>query len=158
MSRVRRPRAGRSSPAASERLRSKLHHFSTGRESGGGSFSRGQIHKILTNPVYRGLTRHRDKTYPGTHPAIVDETTWNSVQVALQAASGRRRGVTAGASQGQGTVARAGVNPAASLLGKVRDETGDPLTPTHTQRNGRRHTAPGGTRPPTSRSPLASTP
>lgn len=49
------------------------------------------------------------------------------------AASARRRGTKSAAS---------GTNPASStgapLTGKVRDETGDLLTPTHTQRHGRR--------------------
>ena len=125
--------------AASEGLRSKRHRFASGRESGGGPFSRGQLYKILTNPVYRGLTRHREKTYPGTHPAIVDEATWDRVQAALQAASARRRGASGSTGQGQRAAAGAGANHAPPLLGKVRDETGDLLTPTHTQRNGRRH-------------------
>ena len=125
--------------AASEGLRSKRHRFASGRESGGGPFSRGQLHKIFTNPIYRGLTRHREKTYPGTHPAIVDEETWDRVQSALQAASARRRGTKGAGSQGDGSRASACMNPAAPLLGKVRDETGDLLTPTHTQRHGRRH-------------------
>jgi site-specific DNA recombinase len=45
-------------------LRSKRRVFAHGRAQGGGAFTRGQIHKILTNPVYRSLTRHKDKTWP----------------------------------------------------------------------------------------------
>jgi DNA invertase Pin-like site-specific DNA recombinase len=118
--------------AESAGLRSKRRVFANGRTQGGGAFSRGQIHKILTNPVYRGLTRHKDKTWPGTQPAIVDEDLWRQVQDRLQAASARRRGSRNAAG------AAPNVNPDAPLLGKVRDESGDLLTPTHTQRHGRR--------------------
>jgi site-specific DNA recombinase len=113
-------------------LRSKRRVFANGRMQGGGAFSRGQIHKILTNPVYRGLTRHKDKTWPGTHPALVEEDLWAQVQDRLQAVSARRRG----------SLSISGAScfgsPEAPLMGKVRDETGDHLTPTHTQRHGRR--------------------
>ncbi|NGQ93155.1 recombinase family protein [Rhodobacter sp. HX-7-19] len=114
--------------AAREGLRSKRHHFASGRQQGGGALSRGQIHKILTNPVYLGRIRHRDRCWPGSHPAIVTEVLWTEVQDLLQAASARRRGTRAGALAGH----------EAPLKGKLRDETGDPLTPTHTQRRGRK--------------------
>jgi len=119
---------GTAEAAAREGLRSKHHHFASGRRQGGGALSRGQIHKILTNPVYRGLIRHRDKCWPGTHPAIVGEDQWNAVQDLLQAASAKRRGAPSGAS----------TDLDAPLKGKVRDETGDGLTPTHTIRRGRK--------------------
>ena len=114
--------------AADAGLRSKRHEFQSGRTQGGNVFSRGQIHKLLTNPVYIGLTRHKDKTYPGTHAAILDKSIWDQVQTLLQAASARRRGAAAGTT---------GTGPA-PLKGKFRDEIGDPLTPSHTLRHGRR--------------------
>ncbi|WP_217520150.1 recombinase family protein [Roseicyclus elongatus] len=73
-------------------LRSKRHVFSSGRIQGGLPFSRGQIHKLLTNPVYRGLIRHKDKSWPGLHDAIIDQDRWDRVQAMLQDASARRRG------------------------------------------------------------------
>ena len=113
-------------------LRSKHRVFDNGRTQGGTVFSRGQIHRILTNPVYRGLIRHKDKTWPGTHPAIIEDDLWDKVQDRLQAASARRRGT-----RNAGSVSH-GISRAAPLLGKFRDERGEPLTPTHTQRHGRR--------------------
>ncbi|MEM8572793.1 MAG: recombinase family protein [Pseudomonadota bacterium] len=113
-------------------LRSKHRAFASGREQGGGVLSRGQIHKILTNPVYRGLIRHKSKTWPGAHPAIVDENLWVQVQEKLQETSARRRGV------GNAKTSNPSTHPTAPLLGKIRDDTGDLLTPTHTQRHGRR--------------------
>ncbi|WP_170482398.1 recombinase family protein, partial [Ruegeria arenilitoris] len=47
--------------AARMGLRSKRHQFRSGREQGGGPLSTGQIHKILTNPVYLGRIRHKEK-------------------------------------------------------------------------------------------------
>ncbi|MEE4236045.1 MAG: recombinase family protein, partial [Anderseniella sp.] len=114
--------------AAKAGLRSKQHKFRSGRTQGGNVFSRGQIHKLLTNPVYIGLIRHKDKTFPGTHPAIIEQETWNQVQSRLQAASNKRRGSPAGS---------AAEGPA-PLKGKFRDETGDLLTPSHTLRKGKR--------------------
>lgn len=105
-------------------LRSKRHRFSTGRQQGGNRITRGQIHKILTNPIYAVLIRHKDKTYPGLHSPIITKTLWENVQSLLQAASARRRG---------GHVGKP-TESAAMLKGKVRDETGDLLTPSHTRR------------------------
>ncbi|MEM8732144.1 MAG: recombinase family protein [Pseudomonadota bacterium] len=110
-------------------LHSKHRIFASGREQGGSTFSRGQIHKILTNPVYRGLIRHKDKSFPGTHPAIIDDTLWDAVQARLQSTSARQRG---GRQVGSTT-------SSAPLKGMFRDETGEQLTPTHTNRGARRH-------------------
>lgn len=118
--------------ADQEGLRSKRHQFSSGRAQGGGSLSRGQIHKILTNPVYRGLIRHKDRLYQGVHPAIIDEALWESVQTLLQSASGKRRGKQGGGHAGESH------DTAAPLKGKCFDETGDLLTPSHTVKSGRR--------------------
>ena len=112
--------------AAGLGLRSKLRRFPSGRIQGGAPLSRGQIHKILTNPVYRGLTRHKAQTWPGRHPAIIEDDLWDRVQDRLQTASRRQRGQGPRSEQ-------------ASLAGKLRDETGDRLTPTHSLKAGRRH-------------------
>ena len=47
-------------------------------------FSNGQLHYLLTNPVYRGLIRHKSLVHPGQHPAIIDEAQWSAVQTKLQ--------------------------------------------------------------------------
>ncbi|NJS39032.1 MAG: recombinase family protein [Rhodobacteraceae bacterium] len=107
-------------------LRSKVEVSATGRTRGGSLFTRGQLHYLLTNPVYIGRIRHNDLSYPGQHPAIIDAALWGSVQAKLLAAKARPRGKSSTATE------------ARMLTGKLRDETGDPLTPTHTQRRGRR--------------------
>ncbi|MGA9254483.1 MAG: recombinase family protein [Roseobacter sp.] len=111
-----------------ERLTSKHHVFASGRTQGGTPFSRGQIYHLLTNPVYLGLIRHKTQTFEGLHAAIIDQHLWDRVQQHLQSASARRRGAPAGQSSAS----------EAPLKGKVRDETGDILTPSHTMRRGKR--------------------
>ncbi len=109
-------------------LRSKAVVSASGRPSGGSFFTRGQLHYLLTNPVYIGRIRHKELSHPGQHPAIIDEGMWDSVQAKLLAAKARPRGKNATPTE------------ARVLTGKLRDETGDPLTPTHTKRRGRRFT------------------
>ncbi|MFC6637155.1 recombinase family protein [Sulfitobacter sediminilitoris] len=113
-------------------LRSKRRVYGSGRKRGGNPFSRGQIYYLLRNPTYLGKIRHKDKTFPGQHAAVIEESLWARVQRKLQAASARPRGAS--------TAKARGGNPAAPslLAGKIRDETGDILTPTHTKRHDRR--------------------
>src|SRR5699024_7205265 len=54
-------------------LRSKSRKARDGREMGNRLMRRGQLHYMLTNPVYRGRIRHHGTEHPGQHPAIIDE-------------------------------------------------------------------------------------
>ncbi|GGL58270.1 recombinase family protein [Wenxinia marina] len=108
--------------------RPKMVVYASGRRRGDGPFRRGQLHYLLANPICLGQIRHRDRTWPGQHPAIIDADLLAQVQEKLQAAAGKRRG---------GTRRRA--SPAAWLVGRLVDETGDRLTPTHTTKGGRRY-------------------
>ena len=94
-------------------------------DGAGKPMSRGAIHQIITNPIYIGKIKHKDKIYDGQHEAIIDPVLWERVQSALQNASAKRRGVAHIASHD------------APLKGKMFDETGDHLTPTHTKKSGR---------------------
>lgn len=111
-------------------LRSKRHHFTSGRTQGGAPFSRGQIYHLLRNPIYIGKIRHKTKVWDGQHEAIIDAELWTEVQAKLQHASVRPRSK----SGSKGRPSKTGASP---LAGKLRDETKDRLTPTHTQRHGR---------------------
>ena len=121
-----------SKSASAMGLHTKRRSYSNGRASGGDPFSRGQIHYLLRNPVYRGLIRHKLNVYPGKHAAIINADLWTRVQVKLTAAARRQRGE---ASPGPDKEPSAG----SLLIGKMRDDMNDRLTPTHTQRHGRRH-------------------
>jgi site-specific DNA recombinase len=79
--------------------------------------ARGALYLMLQNRIYRGEITHKGKSYPGQHPAIIDQALWDEVQAVL----------------GQNRVERATGARAKypSLLGGVAfDATGERLTPT----------------------------
>jgi len=92
-----------------------------GQTVGGGKLSRGALHYLLTNPAYRGITRHHDKRYEDTHPAIVDQPTWDQVQARLDAANASQPKLE---KRGEG----------AKLTGLVFDDRGNAMVPVHTKR------------------------
>ena len=109
-------------------IRSKRRLHRSGKQSGGLVMSHGQIHFILTNPVYVGKIRHKDRLHDGLHPPIIDEPTWTNVQNKLQAHATKKRRRCAKSVQ---LVAPHSSSP---LAGKLFDETGDRLTPSHSVR------------------------
>jgi site-specific DNA recombinase len=119
--------------AGREGIRSKERN-TRGVVTGGKPLSRGQIYHLLRNPLYRGRIRHKDKVWPGQHEAIIDDTLWERVQTLMQTSSGRSRTRLGGHSDTKRTVPPS----PAWLTGKLCDETGDRLTPTHTTKAGRR--------------------
>ena len=106
-------------------LRSRRRKRAGGRISGGTHFDRGHLQHILSNPVYAGLIRHKKQVYEGQHPAIIDPAVWDKVQDMLQS----------GAAVARGSRQKATRSP---LAGKIFDETGDRLTPSHSRKNGKR--------------------
>jgi site-specific DNA recombinase len=110
-----------------DRIVSKRWVSAKGTVSGGGPMTRGPIHYLLTNPVYRGITRHKEKVYPDTHPAIVDQDLWDQVQAKLRNATNVR--------QSKGKL----VGEGALLKGKVVDDRGQPMPPVHTRRGVQRY-------------------
>jgi site-specific DNA recombinase len=57
--------------------------LSTGQTIGGIPFTRGPLAYLLKNRIYVGEIRHRDKSYPGEHEAIIDTITFEAVQTLL---------------------------------------------------------------------------
>lgn len=55
----------------------------TGRVTGGRPFTRGQIYKLLSNPIYIGRIRHKQTSYKGLHQPIIDQGIWDAVQQML---------------------------------------------------------------------------
>ncbi len=106
-------------------LRSRCRNRAGGRISGGNHFDRGHLQHILSNPVYAGRIRHKQQVYEGQHPAIIVPEIWDTVQDMLQ---------------GRASIARGSRKKATTslLAGKLFDETGDRLTPSHSRKNGRR--------------------
>jgi len=109
------------------RTRAKVNPSESGKYVGGQHLSRSNIHYILTNPIYAGKIRHRSDTYDGLHPAIIDPTLWEKVQQRLMSGAKRQRG-------------RPNVkSPCSKLIGRLFDETGDRLTPSHSMKGSRRY-------------------
>ena len=52
------------------------------------------LYKMLRNPLYIGIIRHKGKDHPGEHPAIIDEELWNQVQTILAVDVGLRASQT----------------------------------------------------------------
>src|SRR5215208_2016762 len=96
-----------------------------GRRCGGKPFSRGHLYKILSNPIYIGRLSHRGKTYDGQHPAIVEQATWGNAQAQLASHAHRR--------------ACRQLASAHLLMGRIKDDRGHAMTPTHAQKGSRRY-------------------
>ena len=63
---------------------SKRRTAADGSAYGGHAFSRGALYQMLQNRVYCGEIVHKGASYPGEHPAIVDEDLWLKVQHKLK--------------------------------------------------------------------------
>ena len=110
----------------SEGITSKTRINRNGNTSGGNPLSRGGLYKMLNNPIYRGLIRHKDKTYAGMHKSIVDEVTWDNVQALLAknhwaACHGLR------------------AKHPSLLAGKLFDDRGYSMSASHAVKNGKRY-------------------
>lgn len=96
-----------------------------GKPFGGVPFCRGHLYRILSNPIYIGMIAHKGETYPGQHPAIIEQQLWDAVQAKLTANSQCR--------EQQRSV------PSDSLLtGMLFDEQGHRLIPSHSQKQSKR--------------------
>jgi len=56
----------------------------------GRAWNKAHVYRLLNNPTYLGLVKHKDRTYPGLHEAIVEQPVWDEVQAALGESSGPR--------------------------------------------------------------------
>lgn len=97
-----------------------------GREYGDAIFSRGAIYTILTNPIYIGKIKHKDKVYDGQHPAIISRDVWDAVQQKLQEQAASPRGCRKAKDE-------------SLLQGILFDAEGRLYGPTFTIKNGKRY-------------------
>jgi site-specific DNA recombinase len=107
-------------------LRSKLRIASNGSGSGEKSFSRGALYTLLRNPIYVGEIRHKGARYPGQHQPIVERSVWDKAQELLLAHTVRVGGRPSGATS-------------SPLIGKLFDDQGERLTPSHAVKGNRRY-------------------
>ena len=95
-----------------------------GRRTGGKPFSRGHLYAILANPIYAGRLAHKGWVHEGQHPAIVDQATWDAVQAKLASNYHQHR--------------REQASSESLLVGRIRDDRGNAMTPTHAKKGPRR--------------------
>lgn len=88
--------------------------------------SRGHLRHILSNPIYIGKLRHRDKLHEGKHEPIITDVVFDSVQVLLAEKIPENR-------------SRFTNRDLHLLTGLVFDETGDRLAPNHAFNHGKRY-------------------
>jgi site-specific DNA recombinase len=107
-----------------ENARLPIRIVGTGKTTGGGLISRGHIYWILSNPIYVGRLRHKGQIHDGLHSAIIDLETWDRVQRRLA----------------EQTQTRAGPhrNVESFLAGKLYDDRGNRMGPSHAAKGGRR--------------------
>ncbi|MCC0808792.1 recombinase family protein [Methylobacterium sp. W2] len=96
-----------------------------GRTVGGGVFTRGHLYQILGSPIYVGRLTHKGKVHEGQHAGIVDPVIFDTVQAQV-------------ARNHHGHTARR-QECAHLLVGRIRDDRGDLMTPTHTAKGARRY-------------------
>jgi site-specific DNA recombinase len=107
-------------------IRSKRRVRPDGTEYGGQKLARGALYLLLQNRIYRGEITHKGNSYPGEHPAIIEQQLWDEVQAVLaknrvERATGVR------------------VKHPSLLAGLVFDHTGERLTPTYAIKKGTRY-------------------
>lgn len=88
-------------------------------------FARGMLYGMLSNPLYVGDIHHKGQHYPGQHEPIVDRNTWEAVQEKLKS-----QAKYYGFSRKTGT---------SQLTGKLFDVHGNPLSPSHAKKPGKRY-------------------
>ena len=107
-------------------IRSKVRVAANGKQSGGNPFFRGALYSLLSNPVYIGEIRHKGVRHPGLHESIVDRELWDATQLLLR-------------SHAVGRTPRARKSAPSPLTGKLFDESGQSLTPSHAVKGERRY-------------------
>ncbi len=111
--------------AARRGYRTKVRTQRDGKTTGGQPLRCGHIHFLLRNPVYVGRIRHKADIHEGLHPPLIDLELWERVQAKLESRRTRGR--------------RSSTGEKPSLVGKLLDETGDRLTPSHANKGLRRY-------------------
>lgn len=107
-------------------ISSPVRYRQSGKSYGGKPFSRGNLQRILTNPIYTGKMIHFEKIYEGQHPAIISQTLWDSVQAKIE-------------SNKQGYQQRSKVRSDSLLTGLLYDNAGQRLSPSHSQKQSKRY-------------------
>jgi hypothetical protein len=106
-------------------IRSKPRRLVDGRNVGGGRFGVGALAHLLKNRFYIGEVAYRGHVHRGEHEPILDRALFEAVQGKLAAQAVSRR-------------CRLHGSPAL-LTGRIFDERGSRMSPTHTNKGGARY-------------------
>jgi site-specific DNA recombinase len=107
-------------------IRSKVRVAKNGNRAGGNLFFRGALYGLLSNPIYIGEIRHKGIHHPGLHEPIVDRDLWDSTQLMLRSHAATH-------------TPRTRKSAPSPLTGKLFDESGQSLTPSHAVKGERRY-------------------
>jgi site-specific DNA recombinase len=110
---------------ARRKIVSKIRTIANGRTQGGGPYSVGALAHFLKNRFYIGEVVYRGEVYAGEHEPIVDRSTFEAVQMKL-AENVRTRRVRVS-------------NSPAILMGRIFDDGGNRMTPSHSSKDGVRY-------------------
>jgi DNA invertase Pin-like site-specific DNA recombinase len=106
-------------------VRTKRRTFKSGRTVGGVAFTRGPLFYLLRNRFYIGEVTYKGEILPGPQPDLISRSLFDAVQVKL-------------AEQFNGHSQKRGKS-GAPLLGKIFDDRGTLMGPTHTRKKGRKY-------------------
>ena len=106
-------------------IKTKLRPLSNGRTIGGIPFTRGSLAAFLRNRFYIGEVRYKGEVFPGEQPAILDRALFEAVQTKLD--------------QQRTNHAKARQKSHSLLAGRIFDERGNRMTPSHAVKNGVRY-------------------
>jgi site-specific DNA recombinase len=110
---------------ARRKIMSKAQKYASGRTRGGGPYSVGALAHFLRNRFYIGEVVYRGEINAGEHEPIIDRATFDAVQAKLaQNAHARRVRLT---------------NSPAILMGRIFDDRGNRMTPSHSNKSGVRY-------------------
>jgi site-specific DNA recombinase len=110
---------------SSLKLRNELN--TTGKRTKQGRlFFLGHVLSILSNPIYIGQIRHRKQIFQGNHPALITPETWQQVQDLL-------------AHNRHTQKHRLRAKERSILCGKLVDANGYTMTPSYSNKNGKRY-------------------
>jgi len=103
----------------------KVQRLSSGRAVGGIPFTRGPLSYLLRNRFFVGEVVYKGEILAGPQPPILDRTLFDAVQAKL-------------AEQHNNHV-RTRLRSEASLVGKIYDDRGHRMSPSHARKNGVRY-------------------
>jgi site-specific DNA recombinase len=106
-------------------IRTKRQALANGRIRGDGRFGVGSLANLLKNRFYIGEVVYRGETHRGEHAPILDRALFEAVQAKLMNQAVARRLRLRGSS--------------AMLAGRLFDDRGNPMTPTHANKRGVRY-------------------